>query len=261
MKDDSATLIQKAADASILRIFLDYDGTLADFAPSPDIILPDSELIALMERLVNAAGVVPAIISGRRLAHISKLLPVKGLLIGGTYGIEMQLPDGQTRSAMAFEEVRPKMEWLLPLWQKLIENKNDFYLEDKGWSLALHARFAEETEANEVMRAAHQVLRASQEDPRFRLFEGNRFLEYAPMMASKTLAAQWILDELTPKEAFVIYLGDDDKDEEAFSVVSKSAGFAVRVSAAPCETSAQLRLKDPQAVRAWLRDMITLRGA
>jgi len=261
MKDDSATLIQKAADASVLRIFLDYDGTLADFAPTPDIILPDSELIALMERLVNTAGVLPAIISGRRLAHILKLLPIKGLVLGGTYGIEMQLPDGQTHSAIAFEEVRPKMERLLPLWQQLIENKNNFYLEDKGWSLALHGRFAQEKEANEVTTAAHQIIRELQDDPRFRLFEGNRFLEYAPMMASKTLATQWILDELTPKGAFVIYLGDDDKDEEAFRVTTPSGGFAVRVSSTPCETNAQLCLKNPLEVRAWLAKLITLRGA
>ena len=41
----------------------------------------------------------------------------------------------------------------LPRWQALVEGREGFYLEDKGWSLALHARFAPEKEATRVISA------------------------------------------------------------------------------------------------------------
>ena len=259
MDNFEKTLLEKAAKANSLRLFMDYDGTLADFAPSPDVVLPDVKLIALMDRLVNAKGILPAIISGRKLAHIAKLLPVKGLLLAGSYGIEMQLPDGQFRSALEFQEIRPKIELILPLWTKLIENKKDFYLEDKGWSLALHCRYANEIEVKEVMDKAHKVVSDQKPDPRFQFFEGYHFLEYAPRLASKRSATQWIIDNLTPKDAMVIFIGDDDKDEDAFSVVKKSGGFAIRIVANFCKTQAQFCLKTPDAARNWLTELISFR--
>ena len=173
---------------------MDYDGTLADFAPSPDTILPDKAVIGLLERLVAAWGVLPAVISGRRLAHIQKLLPVQGLLMGGTYGIEMQLPDGQRRDVLPFEEVRPTLERLLPRWQGLLAGREGFYLEDKGWSLALHGRFADPTESEDVMSAARVEAQALRFEERFRLMGGDRFLELAPLAASKSAAVRWVLD-------------------------------------------------------------------
>ncbi len=254
------TLLEKAAKANSLRLFMDYDGTLADFAPSPDIVLPDVELIALMDRLVNAKGILPAIISGRKLAHIAKLLPVKGLLLAGSYGIEMQLPDGQLRSAIEFQEIRPKIEQILPHWKQLIENKKDFYLEDKGWSLALHGRYADELEVKEVMEKAQKVVDERKPDARFRFFEGNHFLEYAPRLASKRIAAQWIIDNLTPEDALVVFIGDDDKDEDAFSVVKESGGFAIRITAKSCITKAKVILKNPTAAREWLNNLLLIRN-
>ncbi len=79
------------------------------------------------------------------------------------------------------------------------------------------------------------------------------------MLASKTLAAQWIVDNLTPKEALIVIIGDDDKDEDAFCVALKSEGFAIRVSATPCQTQAQLCLKNPGSTRIWLNKLISKR--
>jgi trehalose-6-phosphatase len=53
--------------------------------------------------------------------------------------------------------------------------------------------------------------------------------------------------------ALPLYLGDDDKDEEAFGVVKEQGGIALLVSARPRETQADGRLESPQAARAWLR--------
>ena len=260
MNNEIAALTRLAAHAKTLRLFLDYDGTLAEFAASPETVTPDKEVIALLNRLVSANGVLPAIISGRRLAQVSTLLPVRGLLLGGTYGIEMQLPDGRLRTTLPFEQVRPTLERLLPHWQALILGHEGFFLEDKGWSLALHARFALPEDAASVMAAARIEAQGIQAGDIIRLQGNDRFLELAPRVSNKAATVQWILDEITPDDALIIYLGDDDKDEEAFSAVLAAGGWAVRVTAEPTITRAQVCLHDPIQVRAWLGELLAVRG-
>ena len=260
MRSGIQQLTEIAAGAETLRLFLDYDGTLAEFAPSPDTVLPDKAVIGLLERLVAAGGVLPAVISGRRLAHIQKLLPVPGLLMAGTYGIEMRLPDGQRCELLPFGQVRPLLERLLPRWQALIAGQEGFYLEDKGWSLALHGLHAAPDEGEAVMAAARNEACALDFGEDFRLLGGDRFLELAPRAAGKSAAVRRVLREMTPPGALCVYLGDDDKDEEAFETVLAAGGHAVRVSARPVETLARFRLAGPQQVRAWLDELLTARS-
>jgi trehalose 6-phosphate phosphatase len=261
MEKEITFLTHKAARAKVLRLFLDYDGTLAEFAPTPDTILPNEAIITLMQRLVSASGLLPAIISGRCLPHIRKLLPVDGLLMAGTYGIEIQLSDGNYRSLLPFEQVRPIMERLLPRWQALVADHKGFYLEDKGWSLALHGRFAAQEEAQNLMAAARVAVQELSPGIHFQLKDGDRFLELVPSIANKAISVQWMLEELTPKDALVVYIGDDDKDEEAFSPVLAAGGYAIRVANKSIETHAQYRLQGPAAVLTWLNEVLSIRGA
>lgn len=259
MKNDFTLLTKKAVEATHLRLFLDYDGTLAEFAPSPDTILPDPELIVLIQQLVKTPGVLPVVISGRRLSHIQKLLPVKGLFLAGTYGLEMQLPDGQLRNSLPYEKVRPTIELLLPQWRKLIQKHSGFFLEDKGWSIALHGRYASQSELIIVMPAAQSVSQELIPGSDFRLSVNERFVELAPITANKAVAVQWILNELTPKNTLSVYFGDDDKDEEGFVRVIESGGYAVKVTSQSVLTIAPFQMTNPAEVRSWLNKLVQLR--
>lgn len=153
MNVDIAALTEKAARAVCLRLFLDYDGTLAEFAPTPDIIQPRADLIDLLKRLAAAPGVLPAVISGRRLADIEKLLPAAGLLLGGAYGLEMLLPDGSRRTILSADVIRPQVEKVKTRWQDVIAGSSGFILEDKGWTVALHGRHAGAAQVEGVMES------------------------------------------------------------------------------------------------------------
>ena len=87
-------LTERVLAAPRIRLFLDYDGTLAEFAPTPDIIEPDPELADLVTRVAAHPRILASVVSGRRLEHVEELLPVPGILKAGTYGVEMTLPDG-----------------------------------------------------------------------------------------------------------------------------------------------------------------------
>lgn len=246
---------RRLSEAAGLWLFLDYDGTLADFAPTPDDIYPDETLIGLLRKLAKLPGLRVAVVSGRRLSHIQALVPVPGILLAGTYGVEMQLPEGEEVFQLEYEALRPVLEGLKPRWQALIDGRDDFYLEDKGWALALHARYASEEEAEEVLRTAERIL--SQEAPEnFRVLGGHKFLEIGPQAAHKGKTVQRLLEQYPWPGALLVYFGDDDKDEEAFEVIQSNQGLAVVVASQPRLTRADFRLESPVQVRRWLEDLI-----
>jgi trehalose 6-phosphate phosphatase len=238
--------------AERLQLFLDYDGTLADFAPTPAHVEPDPVVIALLARMVEGPRIRVAVISGRRLGHVLELLPVPGLLLAGTYGVELRLPDGERVNRVAHDEIRPVLEKVKPRWERLIADRHGFFLEDKGWALAIHARYAPTGEAERVLDTARGMVGEWASSELFRLLGGHRFLEIGPALAHKGRTVAYLLQGFGWQGALPLYIGDDDKDEEAFGVIQAHGGIAIRVCGGPCETVADGRLQSPDEVRRWL---------
>lgn len=240
-----------------MRLFLDYDGTLAGFAPTPDDILPDPYLIGLMEQLSKRPNIQAAVISGRRLSHIQALLPIKGILLAGTYGIEIFTAQGNYIDRIDYQIVRPTLDLIKPLWENLIKEEPGFYLEDKGWSIALHARDAKSETANQIITLARTCIQSALAQTEvFQILGGHKFLEVAPLLANKGHTINYLLSINPLDGALPIYIGDDDKDEEAFRMIMQTDGVAIKVSTHPTKTAAQLRLESPEDVRRWLSGLL-----
>ena len=195
-----------------------------------------------------------AVVSGRRLDQIKRLLPIPGLLLAGTYGLEMRDPDGQERTRLALQAVRAPLDVLLGDWSGLLAGKRGFFLEDKQWALAIHARWADDDEANTVLEAARRLARRRMPTDEFRMLAGRRFFEVAPAMANKGDAVAFILDEFPWPGSIPLYIGDDDKDLEAFPVIHARGGFACLVGDV-VPGQADFSLSSPAAVRSWLRKL------
>ncbi|MEA3377008.1 MAG: trehalose-phosphatase [Chloroflexota bacterium] len=247
---------RRIEQARRLRLFLDYDGTLADFAPTPDHVEPQPEVVALLTALADHPDIRVAVISGRRLGHVEELVPVSRLLLAGTYGVELRLPDGERVDRVPYDEIRPVLEQVKPRWERLLAGRDGFFLEDKGWALAIHARDAAHDEAEEVLDQARRVATAAAEGAarrdQFRILGGHKFLEIGPALAHKGRTVDYLLQRHPWPGALPVYVGDDDKDEEAFAVIHAHGGLAVKVCDEPCHTQADARLPSPQAVRRWL---------
>jgi trehalose-phosphatase len=260
MKAETPDPVQeRLAQVRRIRLFLDYDGTLADFAPTPDHVRPDPELVALIDQLARHPRFRVAVVSGRRLAHVRTLVPVPNVLLAGTYGVEILTPEGALIDRLDHHSVRPTLDTIKPRWADLIAGRVGYYLEDKGWALALHARFADEVESGRVLAGARRLAEAAMRQAvpgLFRLLGGHKFLEIGPKLAHKGLTVAWLLDQFPWHGALPLYLGDDDKDEEAFGVIKAHGGVAVVVAAEPRETEADLRLESPRAAREWLEGLI-----
>jgi trehalose-phosphatase len=255
MLDETGWIAGRLKQAERLRLFLDYDGTLAGFAPTPDHVFPDEEVVALLTRLVAHPDLWVSVISGRRLSHVRTLVPVKGILLAGSYGLELLTPGGQQVNRLEYGQVRPVLEALKPHWEALLAGREGFYLEDKGWTLAIHARFAAGPEAAEVLAQARRLAGQAASQELFRILGGHKFLEIGPRLAHKGETIKYLLERYPWPGALPVYIGDDDKDEEAFAVINQQGGLTILVSAQPRDTQAQGRLESPESVRHWLKTL------
>jgi trehalose 6-phosphate phosphatase len=251
-----AELAQTLSQAQRLWLFLDYDGTLADFAPTPEHVQPNAQVIGLIERLVERPRTRVSVISGRRLDHVEKLLPLPGVFLAGTYGVEMRTWSGERVNRLDYGTIRPALEILKPLWSQLIAGRQGFFLEDKGWSLALHARFAADGEAEAVLGEARHIAVEKAVSAAFRVLDGHKFLELGPLLAHKGRTVEYLLSRYAWPGASLLYLGDDDKDEEAFGVIQAYGGNTIVVASELRETKADCRLESPHAARRWLEKLI-----
>jgi trehalose 6-phosphate phosphatase len=254
-----AELTSWAVEARALWLFLDYDGTLADFAPTPEHVEPDPDVIRVIERLARRPATRVTILSGRRLQHVRLLVPVGGIFLAATYGIELLAPDGAIVQRLAYEAIRPVLEAVGPEWARLIEGQQGFFLEDKGWTLAIHARFAAEEEAERVLTEAVKALDRLSLSDDFTVLTGHKFLEVAPRLARKREGVLFLLDHYPLPSARLLYIGDDDKDEDAFPVIHDRNGAAIKVrqpSQRALPTTADLCFDAPQETLRWLESLL-----
>jgi trehalose-phosphatase len=256
--DNLERIKRRLSQAKRLWLFLDYDGTLADLAPTPEHVVPDQRVIGLLARLVRHPRIRVAVVSGRRLSHVETLIPLPGVLLAGTYGVELRTPQGERINRVDYDAIRPVLDAVKPRWSRLIAQREGFSLEDKLWALALHARYAADDEAEEILAVARRIAAETIEGERvgqFRLLGGHKFLEIGPSLAHKGRTVAHLLDRYPWPDALPIYLGDDDKDEEAFGVIKARGGIAILVSPQPRETEADYQLAFPRAVLYWLETL------
>lgn len=233
-------------------IFLDYDGTLEEFAATPEDVRPDEALVELLGKLAQKRDQLRVVVlSGRPLEQLQQLLPVKGILLAGTYGIEYQDFKGKIVRLRDPGPLRGVIEELKGEWQKLARGKKGFFIEDKGAALALHSKNAAPEEAERITDRARELAREAAGKGPFYLIDSPNFLEIAPMTANKAYAVTALLGLFPSENVGLLYFGDDRRDEEAFPVVNARNGVTVVVGKEH-RSAALARIESPAEVRAWL---------
>ena len=252
--------ILRIRHATSFWLFLDYDGTLADFAVNPDIVTPDTKLIELISQLSRHPAFRVAIVSGRRLLHVRKLVPIYGIWLAGTYGIELLNPLGEEVKREKFDHIRSYLDEQKAEWEELIAGLPGFYLEDKGWSLAIHARLAPDELAEELIASARKLAIEAVSETGLYLLGGHKFLEICPSTIDKGSTVEYLLAKDPLPGSLPVYIGDDDKDELGFAAVKVGGGVAILTAPGDRDTHADCYLESPSDVRAFLAGLIADRS-
>jgi trehalose 6-phosphate phosphatase len=224
-------------------LFLDFDGTLVDIAAAPDLVRVAPELPHLLSAVADLLGGALALVSGRPLDELLRLLAPFSRAMAGQHGHERRRSDGSVHKS----PVSPALARAAPVMADFAERHPGVMLEDKGGSLALHYRQAPSLAAacgalvRGIVHASGGALKA---------IDGKMVVELMPRTAGKGQAIAAFLSEPPFRGRRPVFVGDDSGDEEGFAVVDRLGGISVRVGAGP--TAARHRLADVGDVLAWL---------
>lgn len=223
-------------------LFLDFDGTLVNFCERPEEVQVPSELRVLLARLARHKRLFAAIVSGRTMWDLHRLLNVPGLRLFGLHGSE---EEGKTR------HLGPKSSRDLAaarLYARLwLRNLPGIWIEDKGLSFAVHYRRA----MPEVTREAQELITRAVKPFRrtLRLLSGELVWEVLPRELRDKAATVRTLMRKRPPKTLGIYLGDDATDEPAF--VALKRGITIHVGDTE-STRAAFQLNNPAAAIRFL---------
>jgi trehalose 6-phosphate phosphatase len=226
-----------------LAYFLDIDGTLVDFADSPDAVKLAPELSALVDALYESSTGAVALITGRSIADADRLFG-RRLPIAGQHGHERRSASGVvTRHRISPRALDPARHALGPI----VERHPELLLEDKGLTLALHYR-----RAPHLMSPAYRVMHAVQKSlgDQYCVHRGKCVVELAPAGRDKGLAIRAFMQEVPFRGNPPVFIGDDVTDEHGFAMVNRLGGDSIKVGRGP--TVAKWRLPSVAAVLAWL---------
>ncbi|MGC4030008.1 MAG: trehalose-phosphatase [Steroidobacteraceae bacterium] len=224
-------------------LFLDVDGTLLEFAPTPDAARADAPLQQLLAAVSQHFGGAVALVSGRTLGSLDALFAPLQLPAAGIHGFERRSADGTvhlpTLPPGVLDPVRDRLA-------AFARAQPGVLLEDKGSALALHFRGARGVRAE-----AHLVIAdvAAKLDPAFAVLQGEQVLEIKPASRNKASAIEAFMKEPPFAGRRPVYIGDDVTDFDGFAAVRRNGGFDIAVGD---RVSARWALADPSAVRQWL---------
>lgn len=250
-RDRAAALADEVGRAARERgacrtLLLDLDGTLAPIAPTPEAARVPPSVLGSLRRLV-ARGWTIAIVTGRPAADARRMLPVRGIRIHGSHGLE----DG--RRPFLPRVLRDRLARLAREGERLARTFPGARIEPKPAGIAFHDRGVAPARLAAWRRAVHRLLEEQGLDG-FETLRGKRVIEIRPAGCHKGRVVERLSTLPAPgrrPDPSFVALGDDRTDEDLFRA-TRRFGIAVRVGRARRRTFANRRLPSPAAVARFL---------
>lgn len=224
-------------------LFLDFDGTLAEIAPAPDLVTFFPETRHILESLTGSFSGAVAIVTGRNISEIDGHLAPLKLPVAGLYGLVHRTAAGDI---VDFPIAGKALARASAELKKMVEQHPGLLLELKGQTIALHYRSRPDLGA-----ACHEAVRnAVRGRPGLKMIEGKMVVEITPSGAGKGRAVRDFLRESPFVGRRPIYAGDDVSDEDAFATVHALGGTAIKIGPGP--TAAGYRADHIPQLLTWL---------
>jgi trehalose 6-phosphate phosphatase len=258
--DRAARLAAEAAGAARRRdalrtLLLDLDGTLAPIVPRPEEArVPAATLQSLRD--LKRIGWRIAIVSGRPAAQVRPMVPVKGIRIFGSHGLEGSWRGGRVPGTPV--AVSERLQRILAEGRRLARGIPEALVEAKPAGVGFHDRRISRPQLFLWRRRGKGLLAASDLEG-LEILRGRRVVEIRPRGSSKGFAVETLpgLGSRTEMDGSLLVLGDDRTDEDMFKAL-RGRGLGVLVGRKRKGTAARRRLASPAAVQRFL---ILLAGA
>lgn len=230
------------ASAGPAGLLLDFDGTLAPFFLDRYQVVAFPGVRERLARLLLAPHLRVVLVSGRPCEELLGILHLeRAPEIWGCHGAERRLPTGEL-----IRRVPPPAE-------QAALDEAIAWAEAKGWAerlerkpagLVFHTRDLDEAGGEALCARVRQRWRALPAAAGLMIQDFFGGVELRPLGAHKGQAVAAVREELGP-EAFMLYVGDDLSDEDAFrALVAPGFGLLACCEGEPSRST---------AASAWLR--------
>ncbi len=239
-------------DPGAHAFFLDFDGTLVEIAERPDLTRLPETTVELLQYLRDRSGGALAIITGREIAAIDRLLAPHLLPVAGVHGLFRRDAAGLMHEAAAGYAFDADIVGQITAE---LNGTQGVLVEIKPGSASIHYRCAPEA-APHCHRTALAVAALH---PCLHVLPGKMVFEVKPQSHNKGTVIRDFMREPPFAGRIPVFVGDDTTDEDGFIAVNELGGISVKVGEG--ESAASFRLPNPQDVTAWLEKLSTKLGA
>jgi trehalose 6-phosphate phosphatase len=245
---------KKIVGKKLLFIGLDYDGTLTPIVSHPDHARLPQDTKSLLTDLSDLPNTFVCIISGRSYEDIRKKVGIEKIIYVGNHGMEIK-GRGLSFSVKNSKKYKEEINKICRNLNQRLKGIKSVWVENKGLTASVHYRLADSEDVQEVKPIVFSIIKTCKE---LKLRRGKKVWEIRPNIDwSKGKAMAYALDECLKKnwkrKTSVVYIGDDQTDEDAFSLL-KRYGVTILVNRKPSHTSsAQYSLAHPREVIRFLR--------
>ena len=222
-------------------LFLDLDGTLVDFAMTPDGIEVCDNLRGLLRELQSRLDGRVAVISGRALDDLEAHLELNNLALSGSHGLERRHANGHLEA-----DDPPASVSAATAEAEAFAAGHQLIVEPKPGGIAVHFRGKPELE-----QAVDRFMADTADRHGLVLQKGSMVRELRAPGRNKGDVVRQFMSEPPFNQGRPVVLGDDLTDEDAFRTAAGIGGVGILVGP-DRPTAASYRLPDVAAVKSWL---------
>ncbi|MBM2831604.1 MAG: trehalose-phosphatase [Dehalococcoidia bacterium] len=257
---ETASRIRKARHILFLS---DFDGTLTPIVERPEDAVMPEQVRGLLRSLAKNHHYTVGIISGRALLDLMIRVDVRGIIYAGNHGMEIY-----GKGVSFVEPVAEGMQSLLRVLHHALsialKGIKGVIVENKGLSLSVHYRLAEEKEHQRIKDIFEHVSGPLHAGGGIKVTFGKKVYEVRPPVAwNKGKAVEWLVatrgGDRSKGDAWPIFLGDDLTDEDGFAAVKERQGLSVFVGDKAVASEADYYLPSPKEVELLLRRLTEIR--
>lgn len=255
------SVMQRIKLAKHVLFLTDFDGTLTPIVARPELANLTTRMRLLLQELRQTNNMTLGVISGRALDDIKNKVDVTGIIYAANHGLEIEGPGINFINPLA-DEIKPIIKVVGYMLKKSLETVRGVFVEDKGLTLTVHYRLAEDDQTENVKNTIDRVVGGVQASGKVKITDGKKVYEVRPGVDwNKGKVIRLLLKKYGRggyrSGLMVVFLGDDRTDEDGFEVIEKYGnGLSIFVGEPNTDTSARFYLNSPAEVEVFLSRLL-----
>ena len=218
--EDRPRIENKILGKKFLFIGLDYDGTLTPIVSHPDHAWLPQDTKSLLKDLLNLPNTFVSIISGRSYDDVRRRAGIKRIIYAANHGMEIKGRDFSFSIKNSKKYIEEINKTCRNMTQRLKEIEG-VWVENKGLTASVHYRLADSEDVKKMKQIILPIIKTSKD---LKLRRGKKVWEIRPNVDwNKGKAVAYILERCLKKnlkrKSVVVYIGDDQTDEDVFSLL------------------------------------------